>query len=1035
MPAPADHKGDYLVLADRHFPLKQGASYYVSVAYPSEDNDSLPGTWGVPTSVCSTYSNLFEIVKQDVVVSDANGNVVTTVRVSCDNNRTPDVNINARLETADLINGGKVTLDNVRFDWFFSEAGKANDFADISGLQEALRRFRDAYPSATSLQQASLKQYTAADYTLLKQYVDGKRLLLSASSRIENYRFTVGTFSVAAVPIATTITTGGQTYDICPDPMYFTLRIVEDGPKLTLGFKDVVYPSDDRVVRIGLPQIKAMKAKGGCLALPIASLESTKMIEFADSSSVFIADCNDPTFDNTKQVVAHVVNNTLTQGKDATLSIRFVDNAGEVLHEGYWYELNFSYRQKIQSGEHVISCPGNMFFTMKVVPEYATWNSSQQNSLNANWNNDLNWLRSTAAQIYKPGYTDYGESTYNGNAVDARLQRQQAYVPMKFTKVTIVDQTGKVYPDLGNIVYRAGNQIATKLTNVKGESATDNIAYDFLVKWTPGTADHSDTGTGDFSCEKFQGNVCDEIYFKPHAELLDPCFLVYKRAYVEKELKANSWYIASSPLRDTYAGDMYVPAADGRQETEAFSPITFTKDNFSRVKRPVYQRQWDRQGEETVDGLKVYKPCDYDGTVQRIDTLTDQSLNIESLYWSHVYNKADESYADGRAFSIKAGDGYTVNGDETWLMRLPKADTRYNYYKYDGTESAVGVDVDKAECYRMVVSPSTEESAYSPVTEPLTDGIHSSDRFRIVGNPYTATLSVRQFLSGNPAFENKVWTLTAGHLEAFTIAADGDDNADDHHNDVLIEPMQAFFVKLRDGATATSAYFTTAMTVDRWVSGGTAVRSKAPQITLTASSMGRSSCAKVVIDGQADNGFCDDEDAELLSMGDLDDIPQVYTVASDEAVATNRVADLTWLPVGIVANADGDADVKFGVSGSLQGCYRLFDSKLGTFTEITNGCSGKMKAGEHGRYYITTATSLPATPAATNISCYMLGNGTIAVSTPVGNLGDIDVYALDGTCIVSRHNINAASCTLNVGSGIVVVKVVTDDGRRLVKKI
>ena len=157
----------------------------------------------------------------------------------------------------------------------------------------------------------------------------------------------------------------------------------------------------------------------------------------------------------------------------------------DILHEGYWYELNFSYEQDVAGS--TMSCPGEVFITFKVVPEYLTWNSTLANKLNANWNNDLNWKRSTAAELYKTDYTDYGTGIYD------KLNSNQAYTPMKFSKVTIPDQTGKVYPALGNIVYREGNNIALKLTNYKGEEATAAIAYDMLTTWNYNTNDHSDT--------------------------------------------------------------------------------------------------------------------------------------------------------------------------------------------------------------------------------------------------------------------------------------------------------------------------------------------------------------------------------------------------------------------------------------------------------------------------------------------------------------------------------------------------------------
>lgn len=1025
----------YLVLADRYFPLKQGQHYYVSVAYPDDNDESKPGTWGVPTNVCSTYSPAFEIVKQDIIVSDANGNVVTAIRVSCDANRTPDVKINARLETADLANGGKVSLGNICFDWFFSENGKANDFTEIDGLQQALRRFRDAYPTLKALNSAPRLQYTAADYALLKTYVDSRRLVLSASNTIDGYRFDVGTYSVAAIPIAATVTTGGQTYDICPDPMYFALRIVEDGPKLTLGFKDVIYPSDSRTVRIGLPQIRAMKASGGCLTLPVSAIESARMIEFTDSAGIFIDDSNDPTWTDGKQVVGHIVNPQLEQNKDENLSMRFDDCALTTLHEGYWYELNFSYRQRLQDGEQVISCPGNMFITFKIVPEYLTWNSSQQNSLNANWNNDANWLRSTAEQIYKTDYTDYGQPTLGDNAADTRLARMQAYVPMKFSKVTVADQTGRVYPDLGNIVYRDGNQIATKLTNSKGEAATENIAYDIAVKWNKYTPDHSDTGDGNFSCEKFQGNTCDEIYFKPHAELLDACYLTYNRAYAEKELATDRWYIASSPLRCTYAGDMYVPASNGRQQTEAFKPIAFDGERYSRTLRPIYQRRWDGNATEVVDGLTFYNANDYAGGGLRIDTLTDQSLNVGSLYWSHVYNRVDDDYSCGRAFSLKAGDEYTADGGGTWLLRLPKDDGAYLYYDYDGKASETETAVDRTDNYRLAVEPSNADGTYSPVDEPLDDGIHSADRYRLVGNPYTATVSIRQFLKGNPEFENKIWTLEAGHTEAFTLSDNDGENDTDRRSDVLIEPMQAFFVKLKDGSEARTAHFTTAMTVDRWVSGGTETRSKNATMTLTASANGRSSSAKVVLADDADNEYDEREDAELLAVDDLDNIPQVYTVASDVAVAVNRRMSAEWLPVGVTAKQDGDVELTVGMDGyAMNDSYWLFDSRERTFAPLTDGTHIRLKANAYSRYYITTAQQLPCN-GSQPINCYSPGHGTVTVSSPTAKLNDVEIYGTDGICIASRHGIAQNGYDVCTGKGLFIVKATDENGRTMEKKI
>ena len=111
-----------LVIANRNFNLVPGKSYYISIAYPSEDDATQPGPWGKSTDVCSTYSDPFQIVKQNIIVTDITGNVVTVVRVKCDGSETANLTLDAKLETVDKVNGGKVELPNVQFDWFFSES-------------------------------------------------------------------------------------------------------------------------------------------------------------------------------------------------------------------------------------------------------------------------------------------------------------------------------------------------------------------------------------------------------------------------------------------------------------------------------------------------------------------------------------------------------------------------------------------------------------------------------------------------------------------------------------------------------------------------------------------------------------------------------------------------------------------------------------------------------------------------------------------------------------------------------------------------
>lgn len=1024
-----------LVIDNRHFDLPLGKKFYVSVAYP--DADSNPDEWGKFTDECSSYSDAFSIVQQKVVISDANGSVVTTVRVSCDGNSTPDVDINAKLETADKVGGGSILLNNVKFDWFVGTPdGADNKFSSISGLQEALGNYRLKFPDATSLN-AAFQTSNPADYDILDKYikgVDGEgTLVLAVSNSLTGYKFKqVGTYKIAAVPIKTSIKQGTVTYEICPQPMYFTIRIVENGPKLILGFDKVAYPTDDRAVRIGLPQIREMlkKADNGMLILPVVELNNGKdeniEIKFLDDQKVFISDSNDPTFTSTKQIVGKLKEETLATGKK-TLGLVFDDNVLDILHEGYWYELNFSY--ELHNSTTTAACPGDLFITLKVVPEYLTWFPTVANKLNANWNNDLNWKRSTAAELYDKNYEDYGEATC-GNPVNAKLTRQQAYTPMKFSKVVITENK-KVYPGLDNIVYRASNNIATKLTNFKGEEATSGIEYDFVVTWNDNTADHSTDGKGTFKCETFHGNLCDQIFFKARAELLNQQYLIYNKAFVEKEVESNKWNIVSTPMKNIYAGDFFVPLTTGREESNtAFSAMNFDKTSDNRVAAPVYQRNWDSNETQIVDGGTQYKVHDFDGNNISIESISDASMNVESLYWSHVYNKLDENYSEGKGFALKAGDQYKTLSAK-WLFRLPKEDEEYKYFEPDGGYSDLNVSVPKHEKYMLNVPYSNEPGLLGEISQPLTSNTHSNNRYYIVGNPYTASLSMYQFLNGNPSFERKVWTLVDGVLKAHSVP----EGTYNRSQDYIIEPMQGFFVKVKEGETVSQANFTLMMTTDRWISGGTAVQEPAAVYINVVNDDHLCSTAKVVVCNDADDEFVDDEDVELLNNSDIEDVPQVYTVAGNQAVALNKLSNINFLPLGIIAKVDGNVmsngatvNVEISANRYLTDKLFVFDAKMGTFTPADAPIS--IMANEHGRYYITTSTyNLKQHNDEANIKCFSPNSGTITVSSPNIAIANVRIYNFEGLLVTSALGINQASWTKNIGCGLYIVKAETKDGQ------
>ena len=1002
-----------LVIANRNFNIVPGKDYYFSIAYPSDDNPDVPGVWGKSTDVCSTYSGIFQVVEQNIKLTDKNSNVLTALRVDC-NSKTPTVEVIAKIETADPVNGGKVTIDNVKFDWFLSKPNAENELYSTQGLLEAIHAYRAKYPEYNGLS-TDFRYVNYAQYDLLKKYVDSKQLILNASNSMGNRKFEaneMGLYKIAVIPVQAKATINGQVYDICADPMLVDLRVVTDGPNINFGFPGVIYPNDARTVRVGLPQIQAIAEKNGALNLPMTGIEGAKSVKMIDEAQVSISNTNDPDFNSTEQMIGVVTSSTINE-TDKTVGIRFNSNAVTTLKEGYWYEINFRYANASAS---TASCPGETFIKMCIVPEYATWNSSPRTA-STNWNDDNNWLRSTKAEIFKDSYADYNTTT--------------AFMPMKFTKVTVANQKdkGKVYPNLDEISYRSNGIASSK--------KMQSFAYDFVAKWS-NTADGSDNGYGTFSCEKWAGNFCDQIYFKPEAELLYANYLTYNKAYVEKELTPNTWSIMSSPLQQTYAGDLYVPKNNGQEQSEAFQPITYQEGVNDRSAYPVYQRSWDGDAQEVIDNVTNYS-ANHDGTV---NVTTDNELSINSGYWSHVYNKVDEQYTKGQAFAVKAGDKYTAGAQDAnakAVVRLPKADTQFNYYDSE-SQKPVNVTVNRdANSYRMLQGDVAGDKTMT-MTQPLKENLHRDNRYHLVGNPYTSSLSMYRFLKANTAFENSIWTLDNGVMKTHSVPVDLDY---DKKTDVIVNPTQAFFVKVKEGETApANVTFNATMLINKDVTPGEKALIIRPTVTLTTVNGTRSSQSKLIVSAEASRDYVAGEDVDMLGEGNIAEIAQAYSVAGAQAVALNATDDIDWMPIGVVAGKSRSTNVTVNLNSKMLrkmqddgGKLFIYDATSKKFSEIADGMQIEMMANDHGRYYITTNNWV--VPTGINaIRCFSPAQGTIIVAVLNGEVKQAKVYDTAGALVTSSRSTAGERCQLSVQQpGVYIVKATTMDDKTETFKI
>lgn len=1014
-----DSEGEtYIVISNKDFPLTTGKKYYVSVS--TEDPAKGNANWGTPAEVCSLYSNWFEMVSQHPIITDTKGNIVTDYKIPCDQADNYEVKIKGQLTTTDPNNGGKITLDNVKFYWYLNDIHKDNKLNE-----------------------------TASNEIIISK----DKLPLGKTHKI--YMQPEGTPNGDGyIPY----TINGTTYLLCTGAIPVDLRVMKDGPQLNFGFNDVDYPFNDgnyeASLRIGLPQLEKLKASNGYLKIPLHSATMrdgtaiTEPLTFIDDSkapavkskSVIVASTNDPLWETKLNTQVAILENEELPAFDkktqATLNLKFDDAAVADFHEGYYYVLRFAYEKRAASAA-TTNCPGESYLKLKIVPEFVTWTPTADGGMNANWNNDDNWHRSSSTELYDDKYTDYLAygSSMSGTPTSAKdIPTQNSYVPMKFTKVTIGNLNGLPFPDLGNVVYRSTNQIATKLTNGKGNEATKYIQYDFMAIWNEADANKGFGTDGNLKCEKFYGNTCHQIYFKPQGELRDQCYLIYDKAWVEKELVPNRWYTMASPLQYIYAGDMYVPAKDGRQETKAFTDITFddkvagtSTAAYSRSKYPVYQRAWMKSDVKEITPKSDYPASHYPSVAAPGDV--DMNLG----YWSHVYNKVDESYADAAdgtfgGFSIKAGNALLPK-DKTKkaLLRLPKADTEYQYFDYKGNENSssktrVAKDAGHG---KFLVAYSNEEKTFAEKTQAL--GTDNASGFYLVANPYTCSISMAKFFEANTGLQKAIWMVENGEVKAIS-------NAELDKQNYAIQPTQSFFVKKKGGETVENVRFTSAMYVDRTITPGLLMASdyvKSIEAT-TENSKGQISKARIALRPEASADYDDQEDVDLLYDQNLKDVPQVYTVAGNEAVAVNAVPELSWIPLGIVSQQAEEVSLTLKGVNKLDAPVYLYDAASASFTEVHDGEAVKVKAGDHGRYFLTqTRTStgidrMEAEEQSALVKVYSPAAGMIVVSALGGEkLDRVQVFTLDGKMVHSYQLPDKQRMILRVPSGIYIVKAST----------
>lgn len=952
---------------------------------------------------------LDECVKRDTFtvipssMTKVDGEVVMGESITYCRGTMPEIKVNMRVLGPD----GEIHLLDNYYDWYLGpkdeflkvetkDTEEGSDQPVTVSLQEALTNFRHYYPDISTveeLEKADLFEgqqyayrYTAAMRELLLRlakdtpsamYRGYKKLLLHRKTFVAPLTAEdVDKFEMVVIPPHM----DGQIEEealYCFEPQPLVINVTNEEPSGTTGLVTVQYPVgfDSAPLRISRSQIDGMRipetGEGNYLDVPLRLAHSSNngvvSLVVAEDNNVYVSETDDGKMDVEVWDEDSQVNIPKPVGRLLSIDAVFkpgndgesfeTETTGHFLiqfekgfqpREGFTYRLRVPFHEKTEKAEGV-RCNGQIYFALKIVPEYQVWTGSAENG-EKEWNNDENWRRADRAELLPSGtaYDGYATNEKNYEAVkedeDGR-RIPKNFAPISTTRIIIPGGVDN-FPALGTRYTNPDNKKEYDETEEAPATETTYIRFDMV-------AEAKTDASGNYESTPYYANRCREVLFQPGGLMMRADRLDYKRAYVEYELDNNRWYTLGSPLQEMKSGEWYAPTDGLRQQTPYFLPVLWNTEDYDRYGPAVYQHSWDK------------------GTanVYRLDGMPDPYNVAVEAEWSNVYNDVDVNY-DLAGFSVKVIPMKATNwtADTRSLFRFPKDDETYLYYTIDGTTS----EDDRTEMKhgagfgRLYSDLVKDETA---ILEQTLTNTTAGNGYFLVTNPFVCELDMDEFFKVNSALDKKYYIVTSGSQAVNVKNGAGWVSNEGTGASGRVAPLQGFFVKRTDNDKALNVQFTTAMMTVTESPVQLLARPRrgrvahAPDdfkaLTVTATRGTATSSAAVCVDASAAEGFRPEEEAELfldrhLTHGAVG-TPMVYTLAGNRAVSVNRVPSLWRVPLGVTGRGDEEVTLRFEGVATAGAEVLLYDAVEDSSIPLSEGMEVQVSGNTLGRYFLTTA--------------------------------------------------------------------------------
>lgn len=509
--------------------------------------------------------------------------------------------------------------------------------------------------------------------------------------------------------------------------------------------------------------------------------------------------------------------------------------------------------------------------------------------------------------------------------------------------------------------------------------------------------------------------------------------LNYRKAWVEMELKPNMYYNLSTPLKQTYTGDMFVP----KNITAAlFEPLTEDNCAESRFNPSIYQRLW-----ATTAPGKIVSKNDKGGI-----TLGDNTLGVLETQWSRHFNAVAKPYAKCEGFSLWVDNGQ-LPATNTFRIRLPKTHTKYSYYAdYDeeilGNENLTRADNEMNRFVYEGNDPGNMTMTYvykagdKDVTEDRTVFVGQNSyqitlkadeptKTFLLGNPFMSHIDIQKFLKANDNVGSVIVQTPQGEQTIAkageSVVATGDATS--------IEPMQSFKV-VSNGEQSTS--LTILLTTE--MIGGT----KKPDAE--GENKGETTRALRVNVESLTNGS---RSASLLMMAD-DDVAAVPTLMDNEVkpdvkvfgISKSNAYDIMPMAestsLGIFLNHKDSISIEVvPTEGTDAEEYVLHDNLTDIDYKIGSQVVVSDAETSLGRFVIRKLNGTDDEKKENEHNVCIMQEGSYAVvQSAIENLKSVEVRDASGSLISKAQGDGSQRLMTKIMSGVQIVSIELTDGGR-----